>query len=272
MGYDILSDDLYDKGDKNSKKKKFAYEYISKEQKEKNKKLYDKNNSKIESFGETKSKKKKINFKESKTEKFKSFFRNKKMFIINLVLILLLIIVSLFFIFGVNFNFFDSDEIIEISGDSDNFLNEYSGDFILDSHEFDLSIDESNFNIIDNKIEVKNFIGKIEKQGGSFYFTGTANSVKYSDNDLDCKNKTIRIKPEKIFSGEFEFKKLELNLKNGEIEINDVFEFEFKNSSIILENFKTEFEFNKKFEFSGTSKKINLKSSEPKIEFEYFGK
>ena len=269
MGYEVLSDDLYDKPDKKKGKKKFAYEYVSKEKREKLAKEEIKKKSKIESFGHFESKKQKLpNLnKESKPKKILkkiSFITNKRLFILNLVLVVLAILIALILIFDVNLNPFEKEqEIISITGSTNNFVNNYTGDITIESSEFDLSIGDSNYNIVDTEINIQNFSGKIEKIASSFYFTGTANFVEYKGNKLDSKDKKIRLKPSKVFSTELLFEELNINLDDGDVNIVDKLDFSFNDASFIVKNFKVDFNFDKEFSLVGVCDELNLASEKP---------
>ena len=275
MGYEVLSNDLYDKGDKKKEKKKFAYEYVSKDKKEKLVQEEIKKKSKIESFGHFESKKHKMpnlnkEGKKNKILKRMSFITNKRLFILNLILVILAIIIALILVFDININPFSKEqEIISITGSTNNFVNNYTGDILIDSSEFDLSIGDSNYNIIDKKINIENFTGKIEKIASSFYFTGTANFVEYTGNKLDSKDKKIRLKPAKDFFTSLEFNELNISLNEGNINIVDKFDFDFETSSFNIKGFKVDLSFDKEFLLTGTCDELNLISQKPNLEIMY---
>lgn len=280
MSYEVLNDDLYDRGDK-KKKKKYPYEYKSKKQLEHEKKISDKKTEKIESFGHHDKNSKKIKVKDNKKlkDRFnpKKLIQNKKLFLINLILILVIIIVIFFSVSEFNFgSIFSKKEVrekIELSGFLDDFKVEYkNSDIKIKSNEFDLRIDQSNYNILNTEVLLENFTGIIEKQGTSFYLTGTSKKIEYKGVEIETIDKKIWLKPssEKFFA-ELNFDNANFKIKTGELKISNEININYNLADFKIKNFDCELNYykNKKTSFIGYADNLDLNLEEKNIKLNY---
>lgn len=192
-----------------------------------------------------------------------------KPFYIHLTIIILLLL-ALFFYFSEDFKFdFSKNEDITISGKTDNFAKNYSGNIILYSSNFNLQTSEGNFTAKSAESKLENFSGQIYLKNGSIIFEGTASKIEYDKNTIQLNQKSFKLISSKETELNMYFQNITLNLNDGTISIVKDLDYDFKNATITLNEFNSTITYDDTFTFQGETKNLVFNSEKPQIQITY---
>lgn len=220
MGYEVVSDDLYDKG-----------------------KNHDKKSPKKDSKG-------------TKKVSFNPLYIH----ITILVIILIAVILYFFSNFSFNFSNNEIENINIVGdldkfnksyqGD----IELYSKQFILETNIGKFDEGSKYFKILG----FSGIITKSDNF--SIIIKGVAEKIEYGKSVLTLNGKSFKLESFKKTNINLYFKELELNFKEGRIKVGNSLNYEFENSSIILNNYNTTLNYDGMFSFSGPTDKFILKN------------
>lgn len=199
---------------------------------------------------------------------------NIKPFHIHLSLILVLILGGFFYFsdgFGFNLNWLDSSDtqVVSLNGDLGFFNEPYSGSVKLYASDFVLEMEDGRFDISSTDVEMSDFVGRIYLMNETLVLDGTVDKIEYGNNLLRLNGKPIVLRSLKKVYVDFEFDKLILDFKQGDIKFKDKFSFDFVNTTITLQDFDCEFYYDGSFSFVGSASSFNVYSFNPNLNISY---
>ncbi len=233
MGYEILTDDLYEDDGGSRKKKKHSVSSLK--------------------------------------EDGKKFSFSINPMYIHLVLILI-ILVGAFYLFMPKIIPEEdlNDKIISIVGELNSFNKNYSGDIELYSNEFNLRTDVGSFDEGSNDFFIKNFNGSILlTENNSIVLNGTALKISFGKNSLNLGGESFILESKLKTRMSLIFPRLDLDFKEGRIMLSDTLNYEFDNSTINLNNYNCSLSYDGIFSFSGTADNFRLDSLEDQLQILY---
>lgn len=219
MGYEVLSDDLYDDG---------SFSGSSKPKPKKNRRrVVDADDFEINT-------KKSWSFFPDDS----SFFQKLKYVHIGLVFLLLLfVIIYLFW----SFSFGSNDENFQVQGELDGFSMNYSGDLDFELGNFIL---ETNSIIIEessNDLFLKNFTGQVyifkNKSKEYLVFEGTSKTLDFGDKKISLTDEYFKLKISKV-SVKMKFDNFGGNFSSGNLIFDEKLNYEFDDLTVNFNDFK----------------------------------
>ena len=229
MGYEVLSDDLYEDKDFNEKPKKKGH-------------------------------------KKSKETSEKSSFQFNPMYLHITILILVLIGIIYFFTSDFSLSTKDvQDKQVTIVGDISNFEKNFSGDIELYSTEFKLETTTSNFDDAAKDFFIKGFNGTIYLKNNSIILNGIAEKIDFGKNLIKLQNTRFLLESKKKTNLNLFFDEISLNVSEGRIILGDTLNYEFINSRIDLLNYNASVSYDGVFSFIGTTSKFNLNNMQDNL-------
>ncbi len=231
MGYEILSDELFDDTPKKPKKSS--------------------------------------NKKESSSSKSKSININPLYIHIGLVVILILFLIFFFMSDITFFDNKNEEDSVLLIGELKYFDESYIGSFDTYISNGLLKTRTGEFDIKSSDIEIENFIGQIYLYNNSIYMNGTARKITYNKNILNLAGENFLLTSYAKTNIDLYFKTLILEFEKGRIKLNEEFNYEFTNSTIILNNFNTSFNYDGSFSFVGNVSDFTLQTKDPALIINY---
>ncbi len=231
MGYDVLSDDLYEDSPAKKKPRRAAARSSGQEDSE--------------------------------------GFNYKYIHIAVVVLLLLLLLFFLLKNITFSFNGEEPIEKISIIGDLNTFDKKYVGDLSLYSSEFFLKTPDGNFNSQATQIDISNFSGNIFLENRSIMVKGTGNEINYGNNVVKLNGRDFTLRSVKKTKLNLYFENISLDMGEGLIKISDQLNHEFENATIDIKNFNSSFTYDGTFSIAGECKELKLKTTKPKLTIVY---
>jgi hypothetical protein len=238
MGYDILSDDLFDESDSKKATKK------------------SKKDSKSGGGG----------------KKFPPFSLSPM--VIHIALIVILLLVILFLLFS-NFSFDMGGEekkekdsltfLGKLSGLTEN----YSGDLSLSSSEFVLNTPNARFKETKKEVSIESFNGTIGFENESIVFKGEAEIIEFGSNTFRLEGDSFELLSKGKTTLNLFFENITLDFSDGTFLINDHLRHEFSESKATLENYNFSLSYDGTFSISGTAEHAEISSPEEQVSVTY---
>jgi len=153
---------------------------------------------------------------------------------------------------------------IVLVGNLESFNKTYNGNLEFYSKEFTLETkDILKGNSKDFIIE--NFSGNIYLENKSIVFDGTANKIKYDNNNINLNSNNFKLTSNKKTNFKLILNQLNLKIIDGKLKVDSSLNYNFKNSTMEINNINASINYDGVFSISGNTKKFNLKSEEDKL-------
>lgn len=215
MGYDILTDDLYEENSEKPKPKKHR--------------------------GEKKMSGKKIEL-------------SINPFYIHLsIIIVVLLILFLFFMGDFSFDLGEEDKKghVSIVGDLSSLYKNYSGNIELFASEFILETRTGKFTEGGKDFDIENFNGSISYENKSVVFEGIADKIIFGNSNLNLQGENFSLHATKKTRVTLYFDSLNLGFKEGNIKLDSSLNYDFIDSNINISGMNTTITYDGSFTFVG---------------------
>ena len=238
MGYEILSNDLFEEEANNSKKKRPQIrEDVPKRS---------------------------IPRRDEEDE------QSKIPFIIHIVLVIIVLVIIGYFII----TFFDNSDKaknneLNILGGIESFEYNYSGDLVLKANKFEIDSSAGKFNDVNQEILIKDFNGFLSLKNKTIIVEGVSTGIEYGGNKINLKGEPFKLKSENKVEFKMFFSELNLNMSDAGIRFSKSLDYDFDSAYIEVLNFNSTIVYDGTFSISGYPTEFNLLSLDDGIFISY---
>jgi hypothetical protein len=185
---------------------------------------------------------------------------NSKLLIINIFIILILILGAYLFFTG----FFESgeDEVqkepIEVIGKLKNLSQYYNGDLTVSGNMFLLSTSLGDFTEGVDEFELIGFNGTFIYENRSLVVLGTADKIIHGKNNLNINGEEFKLELKRNFETSLFLDESQFHFDNGKLIFNRQLKYDFDNASIGFKNFSATIAYDGKFSVFGTADEFSI--------------
>lgn len=190
---------------------------------------------------------------------------------LHIAIILIILAVAVYFLmttFSSNSDM-DSNEVLTLIGNVDNFKYNFSNNFTITSQQFTIESKNGNFDDLSKEINIENFKGSSQVINKSIIFIGTAKSISYGKNKINLDNSEFKLISNKKTQFNVVLNNITLQMSDSIAKLDGVLNYEFENSSIQVNNFNSTIVYDGVFSFSGLVDEFLINSPENHLEIKY---
>lgn len=159
--------------------------------------------------------------------------------------------------------------IVTFVGELEDFNESYSGDLEILTANFLLKTDNGNFAELSKTILIENFEGSIYSFNESILFVGTADSLEYGKNKINIASSNFELTSSRKTQVDLYFENISFDFTEGRIKFDDILNFEFEDTLVNTKNFNFTLTYDGKFSFRGVLDEYSLYDETRNLEITY---